>query len=663
MNTLLTLVQKFAPTLLAFLFALGGSLQAQEPLTLNVPVKRHDLSSMEGEVTVHLRKMIPGHTYHLFLTVGNCDVLKGKALIWENAVGQGVDCFEKFVAMTAEADITWNNTTGVPVLLTVVPEGEIAAKPVVRTDSTFAITTKPNLDSLLASLFIAESGVLVSNIQPFGSDSAISAFTNGLEAIDMQNGLLLTTGWYFNAMGPNESAITGNAYGRPGDSDLKKIFPDATLFDAAGLTFDIIPSSDRIDLRFVFASEEYPENVCSSFHDAIGIFISGPSPSWPYVYNAKNIATTEEGGLPVCVNSVNPGIPGANGNPANCLSLDYDSMYVDNTGGQFIEHDGYTRPFQTGIDVIPYKTYTIKLVIADTGDGIGDSGFFIASGASNPYIPQDTTFLTYLICEDDTYNYNGDEYAPGVYDIILQAPNGSDSLVVLTILADEHVEEDLGTFFLCAEDTVVVAGIPWTLQDEGMQEIIIPKSTFPYCDSIIRFDIVNQFALLDVEVSGPLTETDTVVTLLASGYPEGSLLTWTDTLGNAIGMDSLLLVTEPGIYCLQVTGPEGCTASICVEVEEDLGSAVQRIETLADMMQVWPQPATDQVQLRLDSAISFSNGEMIIYDVSGRVVFQQEMGSSDTTIHVQNWTSGMYAIRLVQDEGRKVMVGKMLIQH
>ncbi len=658
-NPLSRLTLLFA--LMVLLPALG--LFAQSSLTMNVPVTRYELPAESGKVTVHLRKMIPGHTYHLYLTVSNCSTLTGKELVWENGSAQPVECFEKFVALDTEADLSWFNTSGVPVKLTVVTEGEVAAKPVVRMDSTFAITTKPNLDSLLASLFIAESGVLVSNIQPFGSDSAISAFTNGLEAIDMQKGLLLTTGWFFNAMGPNESVITGNAYGRPGDSDLKKVFPDATIIDAAGLTFDIIPSSDRIDLQFVFASEEYPENVCGIFHDAIGIFISGPSPTWPYTYNARNIAKTGENGLPVCANSVNPGMTGANGNPANCLSLDYDSMYVDNTGGQFIEHDGYTRPFQTGIDVIPYKTYTIKLVIADTGDGIGDSGFFIAAGETSPYLPQDTTFLEYLICEDDTYNYNGDEYAPGIYEVLFPTPNGMDSLVILTISSDEHVEEDLGTFFLCAEDTVVVAGIHWTIQDEGIQEIIISKSTYPYCDSIIRFDIVNLLAFLDVEVSGPLTKTDTVVSLLATGYPDGSLLTWTDTLGNAIGMDSLLLVTEPGSYCLQVTGPEGCTATFCVEVEEDLGSAIQRIETLTEVLQVWPQPATDQVQLRLDPAISFSNGEMIIYDISGRVVFQQEIRSPDTTIHVQTWPSGMYAIRLVQDEGRKVLVGKMLIQH
>jgi hypothetical protein len=51
--------------------------------------------------------------------------------------------------------------------------------------------------------------------------------------------------------------------------------------------------------------------------------------------------------------------------------------YVDNLNNKFFTHDGHTRVLTAIQRVIPCQTYHLKLVIADFGDGLFDSGVFL----------------------------------------------------------------------------------------------------------------------------------------------------------------------------------------------------------------------------------------------------------------------------------------------
>ncbi|HRW75907.1 MAG: T9SS type A sorting domain-containing protein [Lewinellaceae bacterium] len=668
MNTLTNLLSRLCLvfSLMILWPAVGLQAQTGPDLDLKVPVKREAMPAGQGKVTVHLRNLLVGHTYHLYLTTANCDALTGKTLLWTNAVGQGMDCFEAFTALSNEADLSWTNTTGSSVLLSVVPKGEVAAKPVVRTDSLFGVTNQFDLDSLLASLFIADGGVKVSNVQTIGSDSCRAFFSNGDNAVGLQSGLLLSTGVTFQATGPNDQMVASTSMGRPGDVNIGKILFGQFNVDAAGVVFDFIPSSNHISFQFVFASEEYPENVCTNFQDAIGLFITGPSSTWPYNYNARNMALIPDTNIIVNVNSINPGMVGnPMVDPEDCLTLDYSSLYVDNLAGQQLRFDGFTVPLQTGIEVIPYQKYTLKIVIADAGDGILDSGFFIAGGNVQAFIELDTIdFGPYLICEDDVYTFEGQGYAPGEYFIPVLDQNGLDSLIIrLTVWGDEHVEYDLGVIHLCQEDTVSIGGYNWTVWDEGYQEITIPKMNYPYCDSTILFEITPVTLPVQLSHDGPLTLTDTLVTISAQFDTSVVSLMWTDSDGNFLDNDSILVVSEPGLYCLVVTNADGCTAMACTEIEYDAGTAINSVGVLEEIGSMWPQPANQEVHLRLNTLVMQQGVQIIVRDIAGRQVYLWYGMAAETIIPVGEWPSGMYTIQAMTGHNNKTVIGKLLVQH
>jgi hypothetical protein len=88
-----------------------------------------------------------------------------------------------------------------------------------------------------------------------GSD-AIGTFDNAAD-IGLTNGVLLTAGTVFNAVGPNTSSSTTG--------------PGAL----SSLSFDFVAVSPGISWRYVFASEEYEEYVNSSFNDRFRLTLNG----------------------------------------------------------------------------------------------------------------------------------------------------------------------------------------------------------------------------------------------------------------------------------------------------------------------------------------------------------------------------------------------------
>ena len=141
------------------------------------------------------------------------------------------------------------------------------------------------------------------------------------------------------------------------------------------MTITFIPSGNSLEFSYVFASEEYNEYVCSQFNDVFGFFVNGGE------YSNENIALIPgtDPPIPVSINNVNNGTVGSNGEAGNCsdLQLANSAFYVDNADGTNIEYDGYTTTLTAVIAVVPGTEYTIKLAIADAGDGALDSGVFL----------------------------------------------------------------------------------------------------------------------------------------------------------------------------------------------------------------------------------------------------------------------------------------------
>jgi RHS repeat-associated protein len=228
-------------------------------------------------------------------------------------------------------------------------------------------------------------GVTVSNITYSGNFSSIGSFTSSGSTIGLNNGLLLSTGKATDASGPNDVPnFGGTAQGTAGDADLSTVI-NGTTFDASVLEFDFVPSGNKVRFRYVFASEEYPDYVCSTVNDVFAFFVSRPG-----IAGKTNIAMVN--GFPVSINTVNCG-PGTapEVNPVNCAA-NLCSLYVDNSESAVpvssVQYDGHTVVLIAEMDVIPCAVYHIKMAIADAGDNKFDSGVFLEaqSFASDPVL-------------------------------------------------------------------------------------------------------------------------------------------------------------------------------------------------------------------------------------------------------------------------------------
>ncbi|MEO8751187.1 MAG: choice-of-anchor L domain-containing protein [Casimicrobiaceae bacterium] len=214
------------------------------------------------------------------------------------------------------------------------------------------VTPTNNAAALAAML--AGPGVTISNATFIGAAAAAGTFTGGQVSIGIDGGVVLSTGAAQDTVGPNQSDATTTEFMQPGDSQLNTLVAPYITQDAAILEFDVTPTANTLSVRFVFASEEYPEFVNSQYNDVFAIFVNG--------VNCANY-----GGRPVNVNSINATIN--------------EDLYLDNDlGTRNTEMDGLTVPLECVAAVNPNVRNHVKIAIADTSDGIYDTAVFLAAG-------------------------------------------------------------------------------------------------------------------------------------------------------------------------------------------------------------------------------------------------------------------------------------------
>lgn len=148
--------------------------------------------------------------------------------------------------------------------------------------------------------------------------------------------------------------------GDPGNDTLSNLSGYST-YDATFLRTTITPQGNRLQIRYLFATEEYPEFVNSSFNDVMGIFVDG-----------KNCANVPGTSTPVSVNTIN-----------SELNTQY---FVDNTDGHLAtKMNGLTTPLACVATVTPGKPVEVLIGVADSSDGILDSAVALIDGGISSY--------------------------------------------------------------------------------------------------------------------------------------------------------------------------------------------------------------------------------------------------------------------------------------
>ncbi len=239
-----------------------------------------------------------------------------------------------------------------------------------------------SVQKLLQSM-VGDGVVLKSySITKTSSDEAYGFFEDKKARLGMSKGLVMTTGGIVGLSSKNMSGSTSNnthanAEGRgtkpdqaTGCADLEKLLEKGKkTFDACVIELDVVPTSDSLSFNYVFGSEEYDEYVGSEYNDVFGFFISGEG-----IKDVQNLAVVPNTKTPVSVNNINNGAV----NSYARTKANNSAFYVSNLDGSMgLEYDGMTKLMEIRQAVVPYKTYHIKLAIADVGDNAYDSGVLL----------------------------------------------------------------------------------------------------------------------------------------------------------------------------------------------------------------------------------------------------------------------------------------------
>ena len=265
-----------------------------------------------------------------------------------------------------------------------------------------ALTVDPSSSAGTLASALQGSGILVNPSSAVLSSTATlgssGTFSDG-SIIGIESGVILSSGLAEDAerTNPGDTANTNfnypNPAGMPGDSDLDSLLGAPVTADAASLTFNFEALADTILFNFVFASEEYNENVINSNfvlkNDVFGVFIKeAAAPASDFV----NVAFVGNSDLPVSIGNVN-----------NFVNSAY---YFDNETSPIkpIIYDGLTVGLSAQIDLLSGNDYTIKFAIADGGfivqgtgsrDPVKDAAVFIQAESYSAVIPEPSTMLLF----------------------------------------------------------------------------------------------------------------------------------------------------------------------------------------------------------------------------------------------------------------------------
>ena len=217
----------------------------------------------------------------------------------------------------------------------------------------------------------------VSNVSVTGYNSGgiksygyVNANSSGFE---ISEGILLTSGDAANSPGSFTGIQSfGNNSGWQGDNDLETAAGISNTTNATILEFDFIPNTNKISFEYMFLSEQYlrqgDPGGCG-YTDGFAFLIKKTTDT-----NYKNLALVPNTNTPITSETVRG--PGGRCQESNSQ---YFGHY--NPNGSPTSFNGQTAILTAETEVTPGTKYHIKLVIADQGNGLYDSGVILKAGS------------------------------------------------------------------------------------------------------------------------------------------------------------------------------------------------------------------------------------------------------------------------------------------
>ncbi len=504
---------------------------------------------------------------------------------------------------------------------------------------------------LITDVFLGEC-LTASNVTFTGATSAVGTFSNGW-AIGIENGIVLTSGNATLASGANGLGSAGVDNFQPGNALLTATAGMQT-FDASVFTFTFVPETDQVTFTYVFASEEYPEFVCSAFNDVFGFYVSGPG----YAANT-NIAIIPGSTLPVAIDNVNNGI----GCPIN-----YPAYYVDNSGGTSVQYDGFTVPLTACVNTVPCEAYTITIAIADAGDGIYDSAVFLAAESFSA----GTELEIVASVDQDLANVSSGTNCDmsGFFVFALEEPASEPVTLVYTVDVQGEASVDPipltvtfqpGETLIAIPVTSVAAGTSLTTVELTMSSADNPglgcsctqtelSSTLYICDQLLLLPVT----WLAFEAKNINDQREVLCEWITASEQNNDYFTversvdgqvWIE-LGTVAGSGN---TSEPTNYQFVDRSPAPGVSYYRIRQTDYNGqfdySEIRAVERNSSVpLEAFPNPGNGMFKLS-----GYHDGDLAVYDLSGRrVPFTLSMRGE---LRLVNPAAGSYILELVRDNG------------
>lgn len=403
----------------------------------------------------------------------------------------------------------------------------------------------------------------------------------------------------YGAAGPNNENMASFGHGLTyEDPDLTQLVADA-INDVCIMEFDLVPSCSLLEINYVFASEEYPDFVCSDMNDIFGFFISGPGISGPFSNGGENIALVPGTNEYVGINTINGGSPGNSANGGTCSSngqsLANTALFnitgnglSDCPGSAFcsdntaIRYNGYTDPLTASANVIPCETYHMKIIIADAGDSGYDSGVFLTyQGLNCPntdIVANETEAQIVEGCQDGEFeiikNTNiNDDVIVHIYDA---GSSTATNILDYTVLDSLMIPG--GTSSALINVAGITDGITETTETVDLLIEWLVCNT-PYYDTL-HFTIVDG-PYLDFNVIDENCNTcDGSATVNMVGGSPSYNYSWGAGTGSQTTSTASNLCS--GTYFIQVNDGNGCLASDSVTINSSGSAVVSTDITICD---------------------------------------------------------------------------------
>ena len=243
------------------------------------------------------------------------------------------------------------------------------------------VSTSYTADQLVKDIFIGSTNascITVDNVTVTGwdfggGDLSYGYFNRNGSVFEMDEGIILSSGRVSEAVGSFPGIQSASASGWGGDSDLERGANISSTTNATILEFDFTSNqSDKISFDYMFLSEQYlrqfDPGTCG-YTDGFAFLIKkAGDPDY------QNIAVIPGSQTSITSNNVR----GAGG---KCSPINENYFGHYNPDYSPVSFNGQTAILTAKTEVVPGLKYHIKLVIADQGNGLYDSGVFLKAGS------------------------------------------------------------------------------------------------------------------------------------------------------------------------------------------------------------------------------------------------------------------------------------------